>query len=366
MYHQIQHLSTAYDVILIALTDEHIPVEHKIHLENICKRVYIFKLNRVSIYLNILRGIVKGWPIQVSYFFNKSIQRKINQIIESTQPDRIYAQLIRTAEYVKDVPVTKTLDYMDCFSMNSAKRAESSAGFIKMFWQWESVKVKKYEAGIYPYFTSHTIISQIDASQMPAECRPMAIVPNGIDNSFFTNTSDEERDIDLLFVGNLSYYSNEAAVQYLIKNIIPYISPSLKIVIAGADPSVVIKNLVMGNSRVELIPDVDDIKSIYKRAKIFIAPITKGTGMQNKILEAIASGCEVICSKEVSDGLGLKLNTVHIALNASAYVSEIGNLLSHFSSHISQRENSKNFVARQFSWHDKTKELMDIINKDKV
>jgi glycosyltransferase involved in cell wall biosynthesis len=250
--------------------------------------------------------------------------------------------------------------------MNSSKRAEISIGLVKKFWMYEANKVRKYEADIYPYFNSHTIISRLDASQMPEVCRPLAILPNGIDRDFFSTTSAKERDIDLLFVGNLSYYSNEDAVQYLIKNIIPYISPSIKVVIAGASPSRAIKNLVTGNPTVTLIPNVEDIKVVYRRAKIFIAPITKGTGMQNKILEAIASGCEVICSKEVSDGLGLKLNTIHVALNASAYVSEVGTLLSHFDSHTTQRENSKNYIAQQYNWQDKNKELMDIIYKDKV
>lgn len=366
MYHQIQDLAAVNEVVFIALTDENIPDVQIRHFEKICKSVHLFRLSRISIYVNLWRGLIKGWPIQVSYFFNKSIQRQINQIIASSQPDRIYAQLIRTAEYVKHVPVNKTLDYMDCFSLNSARRAETSTGLKKTFWEWEAARVKKYEAVIFPYFTSHTIISNIDSDHMPAECKPIAVVPNGIDRSFFTINPDKERDIDLLFVGNLSYYSNEAAVLYLIKNILPYVSPSLKIVIAGAEPSSKIKKIVTIDTRVVLMPNVEDIKSIYRRAKIFIAPITKGTGMQNKILEAVASGCEVICSKEVSDGLGFKLNTVHVAMNASAYVSEIGNLLSHYGSHLNQREISQNYIASHFNWHDKNKELMDIINQDKI
>lgn len=365
MYHQIQDLAKEYKIIYISLTDEEVPADHKKILEGFCEKLYIFKLSKFAIGLNIIKGLLKGWPVQVSYFFNRSIEKKINRIIESTHPDHIYVQLIRTTEYVKNVPLPKTLDYMDCFSTNSAKRAETSTGLIKLFWKWESAKVKAYEAAIFPFFDHHTIISKVDASQLPAKCSPVAVIPNGIDTGFLNVSLTQERDIDLLFVGNLSYYSNVDAVHFIIKKIAPYLSKSLKIVIAGANPSPSLKLLVKGNPYVELMPDVVDITSIYKRSKVFIAPITKGTGMQNKILEALASGCEVICSKEVSDGLGLKLNTVHIAHNAAAYVSEIGNLLSHFIGHAAQRENSRNFIAKEFNWADKNKLLIDIINKHK-
>lgn len=366
MYHQIRELSTAFEIIFIALTDEEVPEDHEKILSAHCKSVHIFKLGKFSIFINILNGLFYGLPIQVAYFFNKSVQQKIYKIIDAVLPDHIYVQLIRSAEYVKHISIEKTLDYMDCFSMNSAKRAETSQGISKLFWKWESKKVKKYEADIYPYYTNHTIISAADESQMPETCKPISIIPNGIDIDFFNIGLVEKRDIDLLFVGNLSYYSNIDAVQFLIKNIIPYLSKSLKIVIAGSNPSATVLELASGNTRVELMPDVIDIKSVYNRAKIFLAPITKGTGMQNKILEALASGCEVICSKEVSDGLGFKLNTIHIATNASAYVSEIGILLSHFESHLSQRENGIKYIEKEFNWHYKTKLLIDIINKVKI
>lgn len=365
MYHQIQDLAREFKIIFISLTDEEVQEDHKKILEGLCDKLYIFKLNKFAIGLNIIKGLVKGWPVQVSYFFNRSIEKKISEIIEATKPDHIYVQLIRTTEYVKHLTLPKTLDYMDCFSTNSAKRAETSSGLIKLFWKWESEKVKEYEAKIFPFFDNHTIITKVDASQMPATCSPVTVIPNGIDTNFLNVSSSQERDIDLLFVGNLSYYSNVDAVHFIVKKIVPYLGKSLKIVIAGANPSPSLKLLVKENPPIELMPDVVDIKSIYKRSKVFIAPITKGTGMQNKILEAIASGCEVICSKEVSDGLGLKLNTVHIAHNAAAYISEIGNLLSHFSSHSAQRENSRNFLAKEFNWVDKNKLLIDIINKHK-
>ena len=152
MYHQIQDLAREFKIIFISLTDEEVQEDHKKILEGLCDKLYIFKLNKFAIGLNIIKGLVKGWPVQVSYFFNRSIEKKISEIIEATKPDHIYVQLIRTTEYVKHLTLPKTLDYMDCFSTNSAKRAETSSGLIKLFWKWESEKVKEYEAKIFPFF----------------------------------------------------------------------------------------------------------------------------------------------------------------------------------------------------------------------
>jgi len=56
--------------------------------------------------------------------------------------------------------------------------------------------------------------------------------------------------------------------------------------LAGANPN--IRVMVLKSNHVEVSGWVPDMRECYASAKIFIAPMQIGTGLQNKLLEAMA------------------------------------------------------------------------------
>jgi hypothetical protein len=107
-FHQIKNLSKNHEIILCALNDgtlhdDAIPV-----LKKYVKAVHIIPLSRFTILINILKALFSSKPLQVGYFYNKSSAGKIRKLVDQYKPDHIFCQLIRVAEYVKDIPLPKT------------------------------------------------------------------------------------------------------------------------------------------------------------------------------------------------------------------------------------------------------------------
>ena len=65
----------------------------------------------------------------------------------------IYAQLVRTTEYVKNFhEMPKTLDYMDALNKNYSRRTASSKGIRKFLVKEEAKRLVAYENLIFDYF----------------------------------------------------------------------------------------------------------------------------------------------------------------------------------------------------------------------
>jgi polysaccharide biosynthesis protein PslH len=334
-----------------------------------CRSIHVFRLHKSSVMYRVITGYFKGLPAQVSYFLHQGIKEKINDLILSEAPDHIYCQLVRASEYIKDAPLSKTLDYMDSFSLSTHKRALNSSLWTRWFWNLESRLLKKYELEVYRCFNHHTIISPVDAASIREDQNtPFTLISNGLDQRYLKDVK-ASRDIDILFLGNLSYFSNINAVEFLVKEILPALkkkNESLRIMIAGAQPQKSLIKLIRRQPEsVTLQANVIDAKVIYKRAKIFVAPITLGTGQQNKVLEAIACGCEVVCSEDVSAGLPGLINYISLANTPDEYAELIIKKWEAYDQNTLQRKMAKEFVKENFSWEKNTAPLVELLKTKK-
>jgi polysaccharide biosynthesis protein PslH len=366
IFHQIRELSQHHEIILCALTEDVIQDADYQQVKPFCSQIHIFHLSKMSIFLNILAGILRGLPFSVSYFFNRKIQKQILDIAEKEKPNHVYAQLIRTSEYFKETAYPKTLDYMDAFSVGMYRRSKDDAWYLRPFYGLESKLLKRYETNISPYYDHLTIISQQDKLLMVGSNEiNIKVVPNGIDSQYFTPKYEQTttQKYDIVFVGNLGYYPNIQAAKYLVNQILPLLKkeyPTIKILLAGARPSQEIE--LLANENVDIKRDLVDIREAYLSAKIFVAPIFHGSGQQNKILEAMAMGLPCITTTLVNNAILAKPNQEILVANTEGpFTEQILNLLQDLDFQLIIKANGRQFVKTHYSWHTATKVLNDLI-----
>ena len=151
-FNQIKFLSKKNDIILCALNDSKIYKQEVIEaLTPFCKSISIINLSKFSIYINIVKALFTGKPLQVGYFYSKKAKREIDKLIKITNPDHIFCQLIRVSEYVKNYNIHKTLDYQDVFSKGIERRMKISSFYFKPFLKLEYNRLKKYEDYIFNF-----------------------------------------------------------------------------------------------------------------------------------------------------------------------------------------------------------------------
>ncbi len=363
-YHHIKELSKNNEIILCALSDEKNHSEAITELNKYCSKVYIFKLKWYSVFYNILKALFNGKPLQVGYFYDKKINNAIDKVIKETQPDHIFCQLIRVTEYVKNYSIPKTLDYQDVFSKGVERRLSTASFFMKQVFKLEYKRLLRYEENIFDCFDEKLIISKPDRELIPHKSKDeIHIIPNGVDQSYF-RPQQAKKKYDLIFTGNMAYPPNINAAEYLVNRILPVLKqhkPDIKILIAGAHPVRKIKK--MQSENVYITGWVDDIRTCYAQSRIFIAPMQIGTGLQNKILEAMAMQLPCVSSEMANRALDAT-NGKEILLGhkPEEYVQHILHLLEDkpFADEIALQ--GFNYVSANYNWATLTEKINEIIS----
>jgi len=366
-FNQIKQLSKHHEIILCALNDSVLHEKAIPVLSKYCKSVHIIPISKFSIIFSLIKTIFTDKPLQVGYFYNKSTAKKIKKLIDFYKPDHIYCQLIRVAEYVREIAIPKTLDYQDVFSKGVERRLESSASYIKPFLRLEHKRLLKYEHDIFSAFDNKIIISVPDRDQIPHPDREnIVVVPNGVDTDFF-KPIESEKEFDLVFTGNMGYPPNINAAEFLVLKILPIVlkrKPGISLLIAGANPHLRVS--VLKSSNVDITGWVSDMRECYAAARIFIAPMQIGTGLQNKLLEAMAMQVPCITSPLANQALQAKENEeILIASTPEEYADLILMLLTNPDKSREIAMEGYNYVLRNFSWEKETAKIEEMISKTK-
>lgn len=365
-FHQLKGLSEKYAIHLMCTVENKIEPAHFEHVKAYCTSIHLFHLSKLGLAFQLFLSVFSKKPFQALYFYRFTHQLKIGRLIRDIRPDHIYCQLIRVSEYVKDYHYcNKTIDYMDAFSKGMERRVQTESFFFRWFYRLESKRLALYERSIFDYFENHTIISEQDRSLLiHPNKQQVVVVPNGIDASFFDKTTCA-KDTDIVFTGNFSYAPNIDAAVILATKILPALHQKghkINLLLSGANPSAKVKALA--NENIIIGGWVDDIRTSYQRSKLFVAPLFIGTGLQNKLLEAMASGLPCISTPLVNQALAaVDGESILLANSPEAIVSKIEWVLEHPELAAKIGENGKTYIQSTYSWTTQNELLSALLQR---
>jgi glycosyltransferase involved in cell wall biosynthesis len=240
------------------------------------------------------------------------------------------------------------------------KRRANIASFItRPVFNMEYRRLKRFEAITFDQFDVRSIISEPDRALFPHEKRnEILIIPNGVDHDFF-KPQEREKKYDLVFTGNMSYPPNVNAVEYLANDIMPIVwkaLPETTLYIAGATPDPKVKKAA--SERIIVSGWLDDIRDAYAQSRVFIAPMRIGTGLQNKLLEAMSMRLPAITSPLANASLGAKPNEeILIGNNAEEMAQNIITLLTDKEKAERLAQAGYDFTNRVYDWGKATEKL---------
>jgi len=361
IFHQLKGLSKTQKIYLCALQSP-FGKEHenaKTVLSEFCEEVHFVKLSFIHVAFSLIKSFFNKLPFQTALFTDANAKKRVDQLIENIKPDHIYCQLTRAAEYVRDKNHPKTLDYMDAFSKGMERRAQNSNIISSRLYKWEASKQKAYEKTIFNAFDSHTIITEEDRNHIEHPLKDkIQIIRNGVDLDYFKPISKASK-YDIVFVGNMGYAPNIDAAIFLCNEILPFIKkeiPDVKILLAGAQPSIKVQNL--RSESVKISGWLEDIRAAYSESEIFIAPMRIGTGLQNKLLEAMAMEKACITTSIANKALQAPNNAILIGDTAEELADQCIHLLKNKIQRNTQALQGSKFVKETYQW-TKTTELLN-------
>jgi glycosyltransferase involved in cell wall biosynthesis len=178
--------------------------------------------------------------------------------------------------------------------------------------------MQAFERRVFPRADAVAGVTGLDAQQALAwGSHSTVLVENGVDLDHFAPVSERASNAaELLFLGSLDWYPNQDAVEYLLEEILPFLSarsPEVRLRIVGRRAPPELAKLVARSSGVELVGEVADVRPYLARARVVLVPLRIGGGSRIKILEALAMGKAVVSTTIGAEGLAVT-NGVHLLL----------------------------------------------------
>lgn len=360
-YNQIRCLSQNNEIYLFCITHEKISDGEFEKVGRFCKKTEIVHCSKIATLYGLFKSLVTVNSLQIGYWVTSKAMKKYRRFEKSVNPDVVYCQMVRVMNLVKKSKCPKVIDFQDSLSKNTERRMSSSKGIWKHVLHYEFKMLRSCEYTAFDIFDEMAIISKPDRDAIPHPYSDtIEILPNGIDAEYF-KPMEVEKDYDIVFCGNMHYVPNVDAAKFLVKEIMPLVwekHPDAKVLISGINPDSSVKRLENGN--VTVSGWVEDIRQSYSRSRIFVAPMRLGSGLQNKLLEAMAMRIPCVTTPLANSSLGAEDGAqILVAETAEKLANNILRLLENpqLSQDIAQCGHE--YVTSNFSWENNSRTILE-------
>jgi sugar transferase (PEP-CTERM/EpsH1 system associated) len=373
-FYLIKHLSEryGYEITLLSFKEENIERYYGYELEKYC---HVTKYIDIKLYNSLFNKIfytignmfsfqnLLEDHIFLNYYYSPKMKREIDVLLKTEDFDAIYCEG-PMAPYVENIALPKIVEPLDA----------ASDAYYQMFFHTNN-PVRKFlcllqyagershEKRSYKKFDYCTAVTQRDKmildSYSPAS--NVIVIPNGVDISYFKPITTKEDFPSLIFVGDMSSSTNASAVLYFYVKIFPSVLkkyPNTKFYAVGRNPPKEIQQLSLDES-VIVTEDVNDVRLYLAKASIVVISITGGTGIKNKVLEAMAMGKPVVTTSIGAQGIEVSPGkNIVIADKPKEFAKRVVELLSDEQLRQKIAQNGRRLVGNNYPWEN----VADMLN----
>jgi polysaccharide biosynthesis protein PslH len=249
-------------------------------------------------------------PSSFGYFHAPRLLDRIRAMTSAAaQPwDLVFVHCSSVAPYVQGIPGTvRIIDFGDMDSQKWREYSQHKPFPLSAGYWLEAVKLERTERLLASRFDLATCTTRAEMESLQALGTTARTdwFPNGVDAQYFQPHS-QPYDPDLIsFVGRMDYFPNQQAVIRFCADVLPSLQqrrPGTRFEIVGADPSPEIRALAQ-RPGVRVTGSVPDVRPYVTNAALTVAPLEIARGTQNKILESMAMGVPVVCSRQAVGGV---------------------------------------------------------------
>jgi sugar transferase (PEP-CTERM/EpsH1 system associated) len=369
-YHQLRTLSTNHKITLLSLAEAPVSAEDYRQVADLCERVIVVPLPKWRAMLNMGLGLLSRQPLQVRYYQSAAFRRLLKTTLATEQFDVVHATLIRMLPYVWDLqgpPVV--VDLIDSLSLNLSARYKEARSLKRLAYGLEYQRVRAYERAVVRHFPGLAVSSPADRQVLSCEgSNPVEVIPNGVDIDRFPFHDPDGREPEtLVFTGNMGYPPNEDAVLWFADELWPLLRAErsgVRLWVVGTNPGERVRALERTNPGIEVLGQVPDVTTYLHRATLAVCPMTTGSGIQNKVLEAMSAGAPVVSTSLANRGVrGVPGRDLIVAHDAQEFATAVSNLLDDPAKRAYLAQNGRTFVEAHYRWEQHAKRLSALYSR---
>ena len=355
-YHLLRHLARRQEVTLVAFNHGG-PADdsQRAAMADIGVELYDVPLNPVAAGLRSVGSLFNGLPLEIAFYTQPEFTRIVDELCATRKFDLGVAFFMRTAEYLRKRPFKKLLIAEDCRLMYQSRSSEASESFKqRLVRQWEVRRLQRYEPAVADDFDCTSLVTNEDIAAMRRQ-NPnalYALLTNGVELDVFSPNFDMAVRAGLLFAGKLDVYANDQMARAIVRDILPAVraaQPGTTLSIVGSRPRPAVQRLA--GEGVEIHPNVPSFTPYLQSAAVFLHPHKGASGIQNKILQAMACGCPVVTSPTGIQGIAARHGgEVMIAHTEEDYARHVVTLLHEPKLAEQLARNARKVVEEHHSW----------------
>ena len=227
---------------------------------------------------------------------------------------------------------------------------------------WKERQLEEKLARKTPY---RCFISTRDRENLLGPSDESEIVPQGVDEKYWKRQVPASGTNCIVFSGAMNYSPNEDAALFLLDSVLPLVRlsiPNLQVLVVGRDPSPELLKASRRDNDVTVTGAVDDVRPYLERADVFVAAIRFASGVQNKVLEAMAMEIPVVTTPVVAAGLRFDGVDPHLVIGRTA--EEIAAGVTHLLRHPEERKalaaSGRRFIEVHCSWSRSAEKLENL------
>jgi len=285
------------------------------------------------------------------------LARPLRKELEEFNPDLVHVTSGRLAAIGAALAGRKSvLGALDAWHLNVEARAAVAAGARSRLLQGEAVRVRRFEASEYRRFGRVVVVSDADRDAL-REVDPtlaVSVIPNGVDARFFAPDPTAARESSrLVFTGVMSYAPNVLAADFLAREVFPLVRtarPDARLAIVGRAPAARVRALAELDG-VEVTGEVEDLRPWLVGSGAYVCPMISGTGIKNKLLEAMACSAACVATPLALQGLRVTPGQeLLVGVTAKELADELLRLLEDDECRARLGRAAREYVRREHDW----------------
>lgn len=228
---------------------------------------------------------------------------------------------------------------------------------------WGMGRIEAKILGIYDLILLQSDVDKywVDKISSGKLVQKTVVVSNGVNDDLFDLPIMNESE-DILFLGILSNGYGKS-LEWFMNNVWPEIRKIYKDImlhVVGRGASDDLRSRMDRDSHITYTEYLPDICDVFKNKSVMLAPVFKGFGLINKVVESMAAGVTVVGTSDSFNGISGFSNGQHgiVANDADSFVKETLEILVNQSKRRAIADSARVLVKKNFSWDDRIRTIV--------
>ena len=371
----LKYLARDHTLYLSTILEQKSDEKYLTDLKELCKEVYAVQMHKQ---IRLIKCLFQRNPFSVAYFYHKSLQDFVNKTLKQNKIEAVICICSSMAEYVFRTPVFREnkmnglkliIDYIDLDSDKWRQYSQHRGFPFRQIYKIEHRRLAKYEMKINQAFDHSIFVSPQEArnfKSLNSDLKSTIVIPNGVDIEYFKPKVKlpANKNPILLFTGVMDYFANVDGVKWFSQNIFHLIKaeiPGAQFYIVGMRPTKTVRNLAKIEG-VHVTGYVQDIRKYYSMADICVVPLRIAQGIQNKVLEAMATGNAVVATSNAARGISCQRNSdILVVDDEQSFVDSTIALLKDDTRRLEMGAKAVETIRRNYVWETNLRKFNQLL-----